>query len=105
MAHRVVLRPDAVADLKSIFTYVAEQAGFDAAARYDRRLRDACGTLADFPNRGTPREDLAPGLRSIPFERRATIYYVVEREAVRIVRILHAGRDPGREFAGARGPQ
>ena len=98
MGRRVVLRPGAVADLKSIFLYVAEQAGAETATAYDGRLREACGKLADFPERGTSRDELRPGLRSIPFKRRATIYYVVRPRTVRIVRILQAGRDPRREF-------
>ena len=100
MGHKVVLRPGAVADLKSIFVYVAEQAGHDAAVAYDQRLREACRKLADFPERGTPREALRPGLRSVRFKRRATIYYVVNAGTVHIVRILAAGRDSRREFGG-----
>jgi len=98
VGYRVVLRPRAVADLQSIFTWVAEEAGLDTALAYDRRIREACEKLADFPRRGTPREPLMAGLRSLTFERRATIYYLIERNSVRIVRILGAGQDPARAF-------
>jgi toxin ParE1/3/4 len=44
---------------------------------------------------------LAPGLRSIPFERRATIYYRAVDDAVEVVRILYAGRDRDQVFSGS----
>jgi toxin ParE1/3/4 len=94
----VVLRPGAVADLKSIFTWVAEAADVATAIAYDQRIRAACRKLADFPGRGTPRERLMAGLRSVSFERRITIYYVIHERSVRVVRILGAGQDPAREF-------
>lgn len=52
-----------------------------------------------FPRRGTPRDEIMPGLRSIPFERRATIFYRVGEEEVEIVHILYRGRDIERAFA------
>jgi len=49
--------------------------------------------LTPFPKRGTRRDDLGPGLRAVGFERRATIVFRVEKDAVDIVRILYGGRD------------
>jgi toxin ParE1/3/4 len=49
--------------------------------------------LADFPQRGTRRNDLLPGLRTIGFERRATIAFRVPRTRVEIVTIAYGGRD------------
>jgi toxin ParE1/3/4 len=58
----------------------------------------ACARLADFPNRGSVRDDVRPGLRTIAFERRAVIVYFVEESEVRVARILHHGRDLHRAF-------
>ena len=45
------------------------------------------------PARGTRRDDIRPGLRTIGFERRATIAFrIVGREVV-IIRIFYGGRD------------
>lgn len=99
MGYKVVLRPGAVADLQSIFTWVADEAGLDTALAYDRRIRDACLRIANFPGRGSPRDLLMEGLRSLSFERRVTIYYLIAQRCVRIVRILRAGQDPARAFA------
>jgi toxin ParE1/3/4 len=49
--------------------------------------------LATFPKRGTRRGDIAPGLRTIGFERRVTIAFRVLEGVVEIVTIAYAGRD------------
>jgi toxin ParE1/3/4 len=49
--------------------------------------------LAEFPERGTRRDDLARGLRTIGFERRVTIAFRVVRTRVEIVTIAYGGRD------------
>src|SRR4030088_3019101 len=46
-----------------------------------------------FPERGTRRDDLRPGLRVTGFERRVTIAFHVTAEAVIIDRILYGGHD------------
>ena len=63
------------------------------AGDYIARIETACMALATFPERGTKRDDLEPGIRTIGFERRATIAFRVEGDTVRIVRIFYAGRD------------
>jgi toxin ParE1/3/4 len=54
--------------------------------------------LGTFPERGTRRDDLAPGLRTIGFERRATIAFRVGRTDVVIVRIFYGGQDFERDL-------
>jgi toxin ParE1/3/4 len=95
---KVVLSPRALEDLQSIFLYVAKAAGIPTAEGYERRIREACLTLRDFPLRGMPREDIAPGIRTLPFERRGVIAYSAQPGSVRILRILHGGRDLGLAF-------
>ena len=82
MALRVVLRPDAKADLNSIFNWVEQSAGPEQAHDYVRQIRRHYLDLRDFPNRGTDRSDLAPGLRTLAFKRRAIITYRVEENAI-----------------------
>lgn len=99
MAHRVAYRPTARLDLKEIYDRLAGRADPGTADAYVQRLQDACAKLSDFPARGSPRDELEPGLRSIPLSGRATAFYRVEGQTVRIIRILRAGRDPVREFS------
>ena len=82
----------ALADLERIGDWVAVNAGAEVALAYLARIETACAGSADFPQRGTPRDDLGPGVRTISFEGRATIAYRVQPQAVLILGIFHAGR-------------
>lgn len=93
MIYDVVFRPGAEADLLALYRYIAEAAGTDRADRYVARIEQACRTLATFPERGTRRDDILPGLRTIGFERRATLAFRVLDGAVEIVAIAYAGRN------------
>jgi toxin ParE1/3/4 len=56
--------------------------------------------LETFPERGTRRDDIRLGLRTIGFERRATIVFQVTRAEVVIVRIFYGGQDYERALRG-----
>ena len=92
MAHEVRFRPSAAADLASLYDHVAEKAGPRIAGDYLSRIEAACRRLDAFPERGTRRDDLAPGLRTIGFERRVTIAFRVLGRVVEIVAIAYGGR-------------
>jgi toxin ParE1/3/4 len=73
---RVILRPSAETDLINLYHYIAERSGYpERAMGYIRRIRTYCETLVSFPERGTRRDDLRPGLWVIGFERRVVIAY------------------------------
>ena len=61
MALEVYFRPAAEADLVGLYDYIAEAAGTRIAAGYIDRIEAACMALADFPERGTRRDDILPG--------------------------------------------
>lgn len=63
--------------------------------------RDLHG-LAEYPERGTKRDDLMSGLRTIGFERRVTIAFRVMKKRVEIVSIAYGGRAFERELRGRR---
>ena len=98
MAAEVLFSAAALDDLFAIYVYIAEAAGTEIADGYDARLRQACLGLANFPRRGTPRDDLGKGVRTLSFERRAVIAYRVAGATVRILRVLHRGRELGLAF-------
>ncbi|HKH97097.1 MAG TPA: type II toxin-antitoxin system RelE/ParE family toxin [Beijerinckiaceae bacterium] len=94
VARKVVFRPAANADLARLYAYIRDQNGGPTVAiGYIRRIRAACERLGDFPDRGTRRDDLARGLPTLGFERRATIAFRVPRDSVQIVRVLYGGRN------------
>lgn len=98
MAVDLVCLPRADADLDRIYHWLAPHAGPFGALAYVGRTEAACPRLTDFPRRGSSHDELELALRSIPFERRAAIYYRVAGSTVEIVRILHRGLDADREF-------
>jgi toxin ParE1/3/4 len=100
MVLEVTFRPEAEADLFEIYSYIADKAGLRIAGDYVARIEAACFSLATFPERGALRNDLAPGVRVLIFERRATIAYRVEGDRVRIARVFYAGRDYGGDDFG-----
>jgi toxin ParE1/3/4 len=93
---KVEYGPAAEEDIRSIFNWIADT---DTAIAYVERIRSHCDRLRDFPNRGTRHDNIARGLKTLSFERRATIAYMVEADRVLIVRVLHKGRDINREFS------
>ncbi len=101
MAHKVTFRPRAEADLFALYRYIADQSGTVRAGAYISRIEAACMALATFPKRGTRRDDILPGLRTIGFERRVTIAFRVLDDVVEIVAIAYAGRDFASDLTGS----
>ncbi len=98
MVHKVVFSEQAWRDADEIYDWIAGKADPETAEGYVGRIIAFCEALRDFPNRGSPREELAAGLRTTSFERKAVIAYMVEGQAVRILRVLHHGKDVDKAF-------
>jgi toxin ParE1/3/4 len=78
-------------DSREIWRYIAT----DNPAAADRLLRKIDAKLesyAEQPRMGTPRDTLAPGLRSFPVGSYLVFYRVVP-EGIEVARILHGARD------------
>jgi toxin ParE1/3/4 len=91
-SYEVSFRPRAEADLLALYEYIAGEAGTAVAGGYIDRIEAACLNLATFPERGTRRDDIRPGLRTIGFERRATIAFQVLENEVVILRVFYGGQ-------------
>ena len=91
--YKVAFRPMAEADLLDLYDYIAGEAGTFVAGNYIDRIEAACLSLEAFPQRGRRRDDIKPGLRTVGFERRATIVFRILKSEVVIVRVFHGGRD------------
>ena len=91
---RVGYRPEALADLQDVYNQVAERSQSHAVARgFVGRIMARCRKIGDAPHGGQPRDDLEPGLRTVPFEHSAVIAYVVEQDRVRVTNVFYGGRD------------
>lgn len=87
-------RPEAIDDLESVFLSVLQASQSSRVATgVVQRIRLRCESIGDAPRGGRPRDDLYPGLRTVPFERTAVIAYLVEESCVRVTNIFYGGRD------------
>jgi plasmid stabilization system protein ParE len=101
MLHKVVYDPAARRDLRQLRDFIRQRAGAVIADRFVDSIIAYCDRFAYFPERGTRRDELRRGLRSVGYRRRATITFRVNRR-LRIVTILgvyYAGRDFTRDFS------
>jgi toxin ParE1/3/4 len=99
--YRVTLSAKARVQLEALYRYIAAEASPDIARRYTDFIVEKCESLADFPDRGTPRDDLRPGLRTLAFRRRVIIAYDVEPDLVTILELLCAGQNAETLLRGA----
>ena len=79
--------PLSLADLRTILEFISydkPQAAMNFVAQIEKR----CQLLSTFPEIGTARFDLLPGLRLFTF-RGYGIYYRTLSESIRIERVLH----------------
>jgi toxin ParE1/3/4 len=87
-------RHEAVSDLEGIFRSVLRHSKSPTvAAGFVARIRDRCQRIGILPRAGRRRDDLAVGLRTVPFERRTVIAYRVVDDVVEITNIFYGGRD------------
>lgn len=86
---RVEFSPAARADLLALYELIYREADAARAGAYLDRIERSCMTLGEFPMAGRAQ---GRGVRSLGFERRASIIYLPTPDRVLILRILHAGR-------------
>ena len=91
--YEIIWRPEARDDLLAIYDWVAMQADPATALGYTSRIEAFVQRLGNFPHRGTARFDIAPGLRTLVFERRIKIGYRVTAGEVSILRLIHSARN------------
>jgi toxin ParE1/3/4 len=99
--YQVVFDSAARQDLKDIFDYINNRAGPTIAERFTARLHQYCTGLSHTPERGTRRDELRPGLRTIGYRRRATVVFRIDRSerTVAILGIYYGGRNYADDFA------
>lgn len=93
MTHRVVFAPEAEEQLAELYRYIASAASPDTAARYTDAIVGYCESLSTFPLRGTPRDDVRPGLRMTNYKKRTVIAFEVTAEQVAIIGVFYGGRN------------
>lgn len=90
--YSIVYTPEAEDQLLALYHYLSIEASPATAARFTDAIVERCEALRDFPERGAPRFNVRPGLRTLPF-RRVTITYALKGAQVVIVGIFYGGQD------------
>lgn len=93
MTHPLFFSQEAQNDLLDLYDFIAGRDGESRALGYIERIEEWCESLRIFPQRGTSRDDIRPGLRIAGFERRVTVAFAVGVDSVIILRVLYGGRD------------
>ena len=93
MAVKVAFSPEAEADLLALYDYISKEAAAAIAAKFTGEIIDFCEGFSTFPNRGTRRDDLRPGLRIVGFRRQVTVAFAVDGDVVSIIGVYYGGRD------------
>ena len=96
--HRVVFAPEAEAQLVALYLHIAEAASPEIAAKYTEDIVKECESLQTLPHRGTRRDNIRAGLRTVGFRRRVTIAFEVTGDVVTILGVFYGGRDLEKTF-------
>ncbi|RXT43008.1 plasmid stabilization protein [Bosea sp. Tri-44] len=100
VVYRIRLLPEAEADLAAIYDYIRDHASQSIAQGYVQRIMTYLTGFDTFPERGTRRDDIRPGLRIVGFERWVTIAFLVEGDEVIVSNVLYGGRELPEETGG-----
>ncbi|KAA2312736.1 type II toxin-antitoxin system RelE/ParE family toxin [Puniceibacterium sp. HSS470] len=95
MSYRIRFHPAVAEDLDAITRSLIDYAGPQTAARRVDEIEATIASLADLPQKGSRRDEIAPGLRAIPAGRKAVISFTVDDDAreVHIHAVTYAGAD------------
>jgi toxin ParE1/3/4 len=83
---------DANRDLEAIADYIGANYGFPSSDRFIAGITARLKQLAQFPMMGPSREEIAPGFRSLNYER-YLILYVVQDYSINVMRVVSAYQD------------
>jgi toxin ParE1/3/4 len=81
----------AIADLKEIWKYLAEQ-NVPFAHKFVMNLMQMFDLLSENPKMGTLRQTYIVGMRSFPYKRYIIFYFPTEN-GIEIYRVIHDARD------------
>jgi toxin ParE1/3/4 len=89
---RTEYSPRAERQLRDLYDYIAQVSGRERANAFVGSITDYCEGLAASPYRGTKRDDLRQGMRTLGFRRRVTILFSVRERVVEILGVFYGGR-------------
>jgi len=88
----VLRTAQAATDLLEIWVYIAQESSMEVADRVLGTVDQKCQALAEQPGIGRRRDELAPGLRSLPVGS-YVVFYRGRENGIEVIRVLHGARD------------
>jgi toxin ParE1/3/4 len=79
-------------DLESIADYLGENYGFSRSDQFIAGITARLKQLAQFPKIGPSREEIAPGIRCL-FYQKYLILYVVHDHSIEVMRVVSGYQD------------
>lgn len=96
MTYKILFAAEVEQQLDTIEDYIALAGGYPAVAeQFVDDIVAYCESFETFPERGTRRDDLLPGLRTVGYRRRITIAFRVDtaRLTATILGVFYGGQD------------
>lgn len=87
----------AEADVREIAVTTISNWGAKQARTYLARLHNTLMALANNPNSGRQREEIAAGIKSFPSGKHVVFYLSVD-QGIEVARVLHQRMDPSSQF-------
>ncbi|MEQ9548970.1 MAG: type II toxin-antitoxin system RelE/ParE family toxin [Coleofasciculus sp. G3-WIS-01] len=86
------ITPTASRDIESIMDYLAQKGSIETAERFLEKIDTKFKMLSQFPRMGRQRDELYPGLRSVPLED-YLIFYRLVTNVIEVMRVVGGYRD------------
>lgn len=93
MSHRVIFSPRAEAQLVKLHQDIGDRSAPRIGERYTAAIVQYCLAFSTFPHRGTRRDEIRTGLRTVGYRRRVTIAFEVADDTVTILGVYYGGQD------------
>lgn len=90
---KVILRQEAINDLKDIWTYTFEKWSEKQADKYYSSLEFACMQIGENPTLGKKYEGIESKLLGLRTGKHIIFYQVITEQEIEIIRILHERMD------------
>lgn len=92
MTAKFSLTESAVQDIEEIADYLAQQSNFDRAEQFVQKFNEQFSRIAQFPGLGRQRNEISPGIRSLPIDT-YLLLYIATGANVEILRVVSGFRD------------
>jgi len=86
---KVILRQEAIDDLKDIWNYTFEQWSENQADKYYASLKFACNQIGENPELGREYDTIRRNLLGFKTGKHIIFYQMISTDEVEIIRILH----------------